>query len=68
MEITLNGEPKTLPDSCTAQQLLEILGITHGRVAMEVDMEIIPRSTFTTHLLKDGDKVEIVHAVGGGSQ
>ncbi|MBD3609163.1 MAG: sulfur carrier protein ThiS [Gammaproteobacteria bacterium] len=67
MQIILNGETKALPDSSTAQQLVELLGLADKRLAMEVNQEIVPRSTYDTHILKEGDKVEIVHAIGGGS-
>jgi sulfur carrier protein len=43
------------------------LGLADKRVAMEVNLEIIPRSRYGDQPLKDGDKVEIVHAIGGGS-
>lgn len=67
MDIILNGEPKTLPSQCTAQQLVEILGMIEGRIAVEINQEIVPRSTFGSHVLQSGDRVEIVHAVGGGA-
>lgn len=68
MEITVNGEIKTVPDQCSAQQLVEILEISHGRIAMEVNREIVPRSTYEEHQLQPGDQVEVVHAVGGGQK
>jgi thiamine biosynthesis protein ThiS len=66
MEIIVNGESKTVPENCSAQQLLELLEITQGRIAMEVNREIIPRSTYNEFQFKPGDQVEVVHAVGGG--
>jgi sulfur carrier protein len=66
MEITVNGENREVPDKFSAAQLLESMQITGTRVAMEVNREIVPRSTFAEHLLKPGDRIEIVHAIGGG--
>ena len=66
MDIRLNGEPRTLPVPQTLQQLLEAEGLAERRVAIEVNGEIIPRSRHAEHLLRDGESVEIVHALGGG--
>ena len=66
MEITLNGEAKVIPAQTTAFQLLDIAGLAGKRVAIEVNCEIVPRSTYETHNLHTGDKVEIVRAIGGG--
>ena len=66
MNIILNGEEKSLADGATAAALVEQLGLTGRRIAMEVNREIVPRSTFEEHTLNDGDQVEIVHAIGGG--
>lgn len=66
MKIYLNGEAREVPDDCTAAQLVESLGLTGKRIAMEVNLEIVPRSGYEGHALKAEDKVEIVHAIGGG--
>ncbi len=66
MHITLNGEPYQLADGATAQQLIEQLELVGKRLAMEVNQEIVPRSTFAEHPLQPNDQVEIVHAIGGG--
>ncbi|MBD3669648.1 MAG: sulfur carrier protein ThiS [Gammaproteobacteria bacterium] len=66
MQITLNGESKEIPDGSSAQQLIDSLGLANKRLAMEVNQEIVPRSTFEQHRLQEGDSVEIVHAIGGG--
>ena len=66
MQISLNGESKEVPEGCTAQQLIELLGLVDRRLAMEVNREILPRSRFEQHHLQPGDQVEIVHAIGGG--
>lgn len=66
MEITLNGAPMELPDGATAAELVEQLGLSGRRYAMEVNGELVPRSAHRGHRLMPGDRVEIVHAVGGG--
>lgn len=66
MEIIVNGEPHTVSEGCTAQQLVEKLGLAGRRIAMEVNLEIIPGSQYPTYRLRQGDRVEIVHAIGGG--
>ena len=66
MEIIVNGQSQNVPDSFTAAQLVEQMGLVGRRIAMEVNLEIVPRSTYSDHSLKHGDRIEIVHAVGGG--
>lgn len=66
MQITVNGEQRDIPEGLTAEQLVEEMGITGKRIAMEVNLDIVPRSTYAEHVFNAGDKVEIVHAVGGG--
>lgn len=64
MQITLNGKPHQC-DAATVRELLDQLGL-HGRLAVEVNQDIVPKSEHATHQLHDGDVVEIVHAIGGG--
>mgnify|MGYP000553131426 CR=1 FL=1 len=66
MNIQLNGEKHELPDNSSAQDLVEQLGLGDKRLAMEVNREIVPRTTYAEHRLHEGDEVEIVHAIGGG--
>ena len=66
MQITVNGESRQVPAGATAAQLVELLGLTGRRLAMEVNGEILPRSRHANHALNPGDRVEIVQAVGGG--
>ena len=66
MLLHVNGQPTDLPPGFTARQLLERMELAGKRVAVEVNGEIVPRSVHAAHELKDGDKVEIVHAIGGG--
>ncbi len=65
MNIIVNGELRQVPDGHTAAQLVEAMGLG-GRIAMEVNLEIVPRSAYADYTFQDGDRVEIVHAVGGG--
>ena len=66
IRIMLNGKARDLPAGATLQTLLEDLELTGRRVAIEVNREIIPRSQHAAHTLNEGDKVEVVHAIGGG--
>lgn len=66
MNIQLNGEPRQLQAPLTVTGLLSAEGLAERRVAVEINGEIIPRSQHATHLLHDADRVEIVHALGGG--
>lgn len=66
MNIQLNGEPRTLVADATVSQLLGLEGLGERRVAVEVNGAIVPRSQHATHVLGEGDKVEVVHALGGG--
>lgn len=66
MEIILNGAPRTFDAPLTVAQLLDAIGDGQRRVAVEVNLEIVPRTAHATHTLAPGDRVEIVHALGGG--
>jgi len=66
MEITLNGELKTVQAGISVLGLLQTLGLEDKRVAVEVSGEIVPRSQHATHLLVHGNQIEVVVAVGGG--
>lgn len=66
MQIQFNGEPLPLQAGTSIQQLLQAQGLGERRVAVEVNGEIVPRSRHGDHQLADGDKVEVVHALGGG--
>jgi len=66
MQLTINGETRELPEPLTAARLLEELGLAGKRLALEVNLEIVPRSRFDTYELQPGDRVEIVQAIGGG--
>jgi sulfur carrier protein len=67
MDILLNGQPRRLPDAATTvAALLHAEGLGERRVAVEVNGEIVPRGVHATRALQPGDRVEIVHALGGG--
>jgi sulfur carrier protein len=66
MQISVNGESREIPDDLSAAALLEQLGLTGKRLAMEVNQEILPRGRFEQHRFQPGDRVEIVQAIGGG--
>ena len=66
MDIRLNGAPRAVPARCSIADLLEDAGLGGRRVAVEVNGEIVPRGAHGDRLLAEGDRVEIVHALGGG--
>lgn len=66
IEITVNGEPRSVAAGTTVAALVESLGASGKRIAVELDGSVIPRSTHSTAELPAGAKVEIVHAIGGG--
>ena len=66
MQILLNGESLELPDGATVADLLVRLDLTGRRVAVELNLDIVPRSQHATTALVDGDRLEVVHAIGGG--
>jgi len=66
MDIQINGENRQLAADATLATLLDAEGLAGRRVAVEVNGEIIPRGRHAEHALQAGDKVEIVHALGGG--
>ena len=66
MHIQLNGEAYALSETLSVTGLLEHLQLAGRRVAVELNFEIVPRSMYETTQLKEGDAVEVVHAIGGG--
>ena len=66
MRLFINGEEKNFADSLSLAQLIEQLGMKGDRVAVELNREIISRAQWADTSLKDGDRLEIVHFVGGG--
>lgn len=64
--ISVNGEPQQIAPASTLASLVEQLGLTGKRIAVERNGDIVPRSQFATLQLVEGDKLELVTAVGGG--
>jgi sulfur carrier protein len=66
LQIRVNGEPRTLgADACLAD-LIEALGLGGRKLAVAVNREVVPRAQYRTRRLGEGDRVEILEAVGGG--
>lgn len=66
MNIHLNGEPRELPPGSTITELLQELGVTRPHVAVELNLEVVPRAQHADTVLRDGDRLEVVTLVGGG--
>ena len=66
MEIFVNGEPRRFEQAVSIASLLEELKCADRRVAVEVNRAIVPRSGYVDYMVRPGDRVEIVHAIGGG--
>jgi thiamine biosynthesis protein ThiS len=67
MTIQLNGDERQVPGGLTLAGLLEWLGLPLDRVAVERNLEIVKRAKWTSTAIEDGDRLEVVHMVGGGS-
>ena len=66
MNLTINGVNREHAEKVTLTVLIESLGMNAGRIAVELNLSIVPKNDWETTELKDGDKLEIVHFVGGG--
>lgn len=66
MKIRLNGKESELCDNISVMQMIELLAIPKEGTAVAVNMQIVPRSAHQSHIVHDGDDVEIIHAIGGG--
>jgi sulfur carrier protein len=66
MNVFINGEQRTLPDLPTLAALIEHLGMKADRVAVELNREIAQRGKWAETPIREGDRLEIVHFVGGG--
>ena len=67
MKLTINGHDREFASPLTVSQLLTELQMKSDRVALEVNREIVPKSQWESTSLAEGDRLEIVHFVGGGS-
>jgi thiamine biosynthesis protein ThiS len=66
MNLTVNGEPRTFEPLANLSALVSALGLDGRKVAIERNLEIVPRSAYGKTALADGDRIEIVHFIGGG--
>ncbi|MHB8526241.1 MAG: sulfur carrier protein ThiS [Candidatus Acidiferrales bacterium] len=66
LRVTINGESRDIPDALNVVTLLAHLGITPERIAIERNLDILPRSVWQETSVQAGDSYEIVHFVGGG--
>ena len=66
MRVELNGEPKELAEGATLLSLIEQLSLAPERVAVELNRDVVRRADWPATRLSDGDRVEVVHFVGGG--
>ncbi len=67
MRVLVNGEPMELPEGLSVEALLEQLKVKREYTAVALNREITPKTQYADTRLKDGDKVEIVRPMGGGS-
>ena len=67
LRLTVNGEQREAPAGTTVAALLQTMGIDPARVAVERNRDVVPRATWANAGLADGDKIEIVAFIGGGS-
>ncbi len=66
MKIIVNGDEKEVSETVSVWGFLSDLGLDPTKVAVERNLEIVPKSTFNEVNLENGDKLEIVHFIGGG--
>ena len=66
MRLMVNGEAREAPDGATIAALVVLLGLDRRKLAVERNLEIVPRSLYPATALADGDRIEIVAFVGGG--
>ncbi|GAB3001928.1 sulfur carrier protein ThiS [Arenimonas maotaiensis] len=66
MELYLNGEIRQVDDGLSVAALVDALGLSQQRLAVEVNRSIVPKSRHAEHRLQAGDRVEIIQAMGGG--
>jgi len=66
MQVIINGKEQEIPDGLNLAGLVDLLGLSGKRLAIESNEDLVPRSRFESHRLAPGDRIEIVHAIGGG--
>ncbi|MCZ6603092.1 MAG: sulfur carrier protein ThiS [Planctomycetota bacterium] len=66
MKVTLNGDIKEIPAETTVADLLGQIGTTPERVAVELNLDVVPRGNYASTAIREGDSIEVVTFVGGG--
>ena len=66
MYVVVNGKQMELAEATTLAELIQIMGLSDAKIAVEINTEIVRRSDHRKHILNTADRIEIVHAVGGG--
>jgi thiamine biosynthesis protein ThiS len=66
MTIFVNGEPRDVAEQSTVAALVQSLGVTAPHVAVELNLEVVPRAAHGETMLREGDRLEVVTLVGGG--
>lgn len=66
VQVSVNGQPRQIAQGSTVGELLESLQLTDRYVAVEVNLQLVPRQEHAAHRLAEGDRLEIVTLVGGG--
>ena len=66
MRLEVNGEPRDLAEGLSLQELVQFLKLKPEQIAIEVNQVVVRRAEWASTLLKEGDRIEIVHFVGGG--
>jgi len=67
IQVSVNGQQRALPEGCTVAHLVEILEMDPTRVAVERNLDVVPRATWSNTTIEDGDRLEVVTFVGGGA-
>ncbi len=66
MKVIINGENRVLQDGITVKKMLEDINIEEKTMAVAINMQVVKKESWNTHQIKDGDKIECLHFVGGG--
>jgi sulfur carrier protein len=66
LEITVNGQPVSLPQPMTVEQVLDTVDVPPNYLAVEVNAEVVPREEYASRMVQSGDELEVVTLVGGG--
>jgi thiamine biosynthesis protein ThiS len=66
ISIRMNGEVRQVPENLTLASLMDWLQLPADRVAVELNLEIVPRNRWSETTIREGDRLEVVHFVGGG--